>query len=202
MIDFKIEKSDFRKASQLMTRARTSAADEIVVITCTRGNVRFLITGREDTCSAQVDTTGQAQLPATILPKLVKVAATFPEGKLRIRVGTGQIKINSMSFTSSEITVSEIMDRPIDIPDDAPVRDILALKFLFTPDEITASDLATRFLAANSQRAKAIESAASLLGDFGVPSETVEHIVEEALRSNAEQLRPMLKPPLSSNRPN
>ena len=93
-------------------------------------------------------------------------------------------------------------DRPIDIPDDAPVRDILALNYIFTKEEVVESDLTARFLAANSQRIKAIDSAAELLAPFGIPAEVLETLVREALKAHADNLRPILNPKLTSERPN
>jgi len=107
-----------------------------------------------------------------------------------------------MSISVEGITTRKMSDRPIDIPDNAPVRDILALHYLFTGAEIAESDLTARFLAANSQRLKAIQSAAETLEPFGIRCEVIETLVNEALKSHAEILRPMLCPSMLSDRTN
>jgi hypothetical protein len=91
------------------------------------------------------------------------------------------------------------MDRPIDIPDDAPVRDILALKYIFSPEEVAESSLTARFLAANAERVKAIESSAELLAPFGIGMKKIEEVVQDALRGHADTLRPILSPKLRSD---
>ena len=142
------------------------------------------------------------RFPLAILPKLRKVASTFGDKPVRIRIENGRIRVNSMSISIPGITTKPMSDRPIDIPDDAPARDILALNYLFTKEEIVESDLTARFLAANSQRIKAIDSAAGTLSAFGITSGDIESLVNIALKSHAEKLRAMLKPTLSSERPN
>jgi hypothetical protein len=127
MIDFQITQEEFAKAARQMTRARTASPNEVVDLTCYPGSVRFLVTGREYTATALVQAKGLAQLPLNLLPKLRKVAGTFNEKPLRIRIENGKIRMNSMSLASGEITEKKINDRAIDIPDDAPVADILAL---------------------------------------------------------------------------
>jgi hypothetical protein len=202
MIDFTISQKDLAKASQMMTKARIGVRDELIELTCFGSNVRFLVTGRESTTSATVEATGQAQFPLSVLPMLRKAAATFDSASIRIRIENGRIRVNSMSISMPEIVISKITDRPIDIPDNAPARDILALKFLFSADEMAASDMANRYLAANSARLKAIRSAADTLSPFGITGGDLESLVNIALKSHAERLRPMLKPTLQSERPN
>jgi hypothetical protein len=84
-------------------------------------------------------------------------AATFGDKPLRIRIEAGRIRVNSMSIVLDGVTTRKMSDRPIDIPDDASVRDILALQYVFTKEEVAESDLTARFLAANSERQKAAD---------------------------------------------
>jgi hypothetical protein len=202
MIDFEITQDNLSKAARQMTKARTGAASEVVDLTCYRDNIKFVVTGREFTCPARVELKGMAQLPLDLLPKLRKVAATFGDKPVRIRIEDGRIRVNSMSIPVEGITTRKMSDRPIDIPDDAPVRDILALHFLFTGEEMVESDLTARFLAANSQRLKGIQSAADTLAPFGIRFNVIESLVNDALKNHAETLRPMLCPSMASVRPN
>jgi hypothetical protein len=142
------------------------------------------------------------RFPIAILPKLRKVASSFGDKPVRIRIEDGRIRVNSMSISIPGITIRPMSDRAIDLPDDAPARDILALNYLFTKEEIAESNLTARFLAANSQRIKAIDSAAVSLNAFGITNVDIESLVNIALKSHAEKLRAMLKPTLMSERPN
>jgi hypothetical protein len=202
MIDFEMSQDDLSKAARQMTKARTSVAKELVDLTCYRDNIKFIVTGREFTCPATVELKGMARLPLELLPRLRKVAATFGDKPVRIRIEDGRIRVNSMSISVEGITTRKMSDRPIDIPDDAPVRDILALHFLFTGEEMVESDLTARFLAANSQRLKGIQSAAETLAHFGISRDVIESLVNETLKAHAETLRPILRPPMVSGRPN
>ncbi len=202
MIDFEITQDNLAKASRQMTKARADTGKDEVDLTCYREALKFVVTGREFTCPAKVESKGMVRFPLAILPKLRKVASTFGDKPVRIRIENGRIRVNSMSISIPGITTKPMSDRPIDIPDDAPARDILALNYLFTKEEIVESDLTARFLAANSQRIKAIDSAAGTLSAFGITSGDIESLVNIALKSHAEKLRAMLKPTLSSERPN
>jgi hypothetical protein len=202
MIDFEISQDEFAKVVRLLTKARTPSDNELVDLTCYRDNVKFVVTGRELTCRAAVELKGMTQLPLAILPKLRKVAATFGDKPLRIRIDAGRIRVNSMSIALDRITTQKMSDRPIDIPDDASVRDILALKFLFTMEEVAESDLTARFLAANSERLKAIARATESLAAFAIPDDVIDTLVTQAIKAHAETLRSMLRPAMISNRPN
>ncbi len=202
MIDFEITQDDLAKASRQMTKARTDDGKDEVDLTCYRETLKFVVTGREFTCPANVESRGMVRFPLAILPKLRKVASSFGDGPVRIRIEDGRIRVNSMSISIPGITIRQLSDRAIDIPDDAPARDILALNYLFTKEEIAESDLTARFLAANSQRIKAIDSAADTLKAFGIKNVDIESLVNIALKSHAEKLRAMLKPTLMSERPN
>lgn len=202
MIDFEISQDELANASRQMTRARTSTATDYIDLTCYRDNIKFVVTGREFTCPAVVDLKGMARFPLSLLPKIRKSASSFGDKPARIRIEDGRIRVNSMSISLAGITAQKMNDRPIDIPDDASDRDILALNFLFTSGELADSDLTARFLAANSAREKAIDSALNGLDKFGVPREVIAEAIRDALKSHAERLRPMLRPVMISDRPN
>ncbi|HEY5331593.1 MAG TPA: hypothetical protein VIJ79_17065 [Acidobacteriaceae bacterium] len=152
MIDFKISQAEISKASRLLSKVRTDPGTDIVDITCYRENVKFVVTGREITCPALVESVGAAQFPVTLMAKLGKLAASFDDENPRIRIEVGRIRVNSAAVSMPGIILRKIADRPIDIPDDAPIRDILALRYLFTQEELVASDLAKRYLAAVSTK--------------------------------------------------
>jgi hypothetical protein len=202
MIDFEISQDELAKAVRQMTKTRTPGEQELVDLTCYRDNIKFVVTGRELTCHATVELKGMARMPLAILPKLRKAAVTFGDKPLRIRIEAGRIRVNSMSIALDGITIQKMSDRPIDIPDNASVCDILALKYVFTKDEVAESDLTARFLAANSERQKAVDRATELLATFGVPHEVVDSLVTQAIKAHAEILRPMLRPAMISDRPN
>ncbi len=141
-------------------------------------------------------------MPLAILPKLRKAAATFGDKPLRIRIEAGRIRVNSMSIALDGITTQKMSDRPIDIPDDASVCYILALKYVFTKEEVAESDLTARFLAANSARQKAVDRATESLATFGISHDVIDSLVTQAIKAHAETLRPMLHPSMISDRPN
>ena len=141
---------------------------DVVDVTCSKNSAKFVVTGPDATAAAEIESTGQARFPLDLIPKLKKIAASFGSEAVRIRVENGPIRINSMSVSNPDITVSEINDRPIDIPDDAPILDIVALQFLFTSDELASSNLMERFVEADKTRIKALKSAASTLAPLGL----------------------------------
>jgi hypothetical protein len=202
MIDFEVSQDELAKAIRQMTKARTPSEHELVDLACYRDNIKFVVTGREFTCRATVELKGMARMPLAILPKLRKAAATFGDKPLRIRIDAGRIRVNSMSIALDGITTQKMSDRPIDIPDDASVRDILALKYVFTKEEVAESDLTARFLAANSARQKAVDRATESLATFGISHDVIDSLVTQAIKAHAETLRPMLRPAMISDRPN
>ena len=201
-IDFKISRAELSKASRLLSSVRTDDGSDLVDLTCYRDNVKFVVTGREVTCPASVEAVGAAQFPVTVMAKLGKLAATFNDESPRIRIEAGRIRINSAAVSMPEIMLRKVSDRPIDIPDDAPIRDILALRYLFSQEELVASDLAKRYLAAVSRKTKDIASVTASLAAYGIPADTVDALIRESLEAHAETLRAMLKPTLISRVPN
>lgn len=202
MIDFTLAKEDLTRACRLMTSARNNAEGDVVDISCTRENVRFVVTGREITCAAGVESLGVAQVPLEIFAKIGTIAKTYKEPRTRIRIEPARVRINNMAIAIPESPRKLIGDRMIDIPDDASLMDLLAVSVLFRGNEIAESNLTERVLEANSKRLKALESAASILAPLGITPDMLDELHRTAVRQHAERLRPMLLPPLISNAPN
>ncbi|HXE07638.1 MAG TPA: hypothetical protein VN612_07065 [Acidobacteriaceae bacterium] len=190
MLDLTISKAKLNEATRQLTRARKSEHDELVDITCTHDSVKFVVTGREFSCLADVTSLGSAEIPLDLLPRLRKVAATF-DTDVRIRIEPGRVRVNSMSISHPAVALKRIGGRMIDIPDDAPAQDVLALQFLFTNTEIAESNLLGRVLEATSKLQKALDSATAL-EQFGVTRHQLRALVRENLKLHAESIRPNL----------
>jgi hypothetical protein len=190
MLDFTISIAKLTQAARQLTRARETENEEPVDIVCTQDSVKFVVTGREFSCLADVSSLGAAQIPLDLLPRLRKAAATF-DTDVRLRVEDGRVRVNSMSISHPAIALKRMGGRMIDIPDDAPARDVLALQYLFTNTEIAESNLVGRVLAANSTLQKALDVAANL-SEFGVTRDQLRALVQENLKLHAESLRPNL----------
>lgn len=193
MLDFTISQAKLSEAVTQLTKARSTESHELVDLICSPDSVRFVVTGRDFSCDAQVASVGAAQIPIAILPRVRKAAATF-DGDIRIRIEDGRLKVNSMSLAMPEIALKRLAGRLIDIPDDAPARDVLALHYLFTDTEIAESNLVGRVLEANSILQKALDQSTDLR-EFGVTREQLSLLVQENLKVNAEVLRKVVLPP-------
>ena len=203
LIDFKLSRSAFMKTVNQLTKARASEADDLVDVTAYEGAVRFVVLGRETTVDAQVALRGAAQLPLSLLKRLGEVAKTFDQDTTRVRIENGRAWVNSMVVSNEKVGLERVLARSIDIPDDAPDRDLLALKYLFTPEQAAEANLTARLLAAHSRYLKVIDSCVKELSAYGIPPDHIKSIVDTALRSHAETLRPNLLPgSISTSHPN
>jgi hypothetical protein len=203
VIDFEVPRAVLLQTVQLFSKARRTEPGDLIDLVCFNGAVRFVVLGRETTVEATVASRGSAQLPLSLLRKLGQMAATFDTQLIRVRVEQGRIRINSMAVANDAIRLERVLARPIDIPEDASDRDLLALVHLFTPEQVTDANLSSRVLAANSRKDKVLESASRDLAPYGVPGEEVKQLVQNALQFHAQSLRPILLPdPPPSGKPN
>ena len=203
MIDLELSRPVFIKAVQQLTKGHSSDSSDLVDMIVFSEAVRFVVLGRETTIGAEVASRGAAQFPMSLLKRLTAVAKTFPGRTNRIRIETGRVRINTNSVTHADIRIHRVLARPFDIPDDAPDRDLLALRYLFTPEQAAEANLTARILAANTRYLKTLTQCAKDLADYGVRIEAVKQILDDALRSHAEALRPMLLPTTpDTSRPN
>ncbi len=180
-----------------MTGARSSKKGDTLDLTCADGAVSFVTLGRESSADAVVAAAGQARIPLAIIGRIAELAESFHKTPVRIRLEPGKIRVQSASITEPGIRIGKIKERSIDIPDDAPILDLLSVHMLFSAQQIKESDLSTRIMAAEKQRSADLGRATEALAKYGVTGASLENALNEAIARHRDTLRPILKPEIA-----
>lgn len=193
MPTFKITPADLHEANEILTTARTAKGSEKLDITCAQGEAVFTVTGREYIAPVGVERAGSARIPLATLAEMSRCAKTFGREPLLVTLTEGEVKIKTHSIKSEHIKLRKATPRPIDIPDDAPARDLLALEFIFNPKQIKDSELTSRLNDARNTLHSSLDRASGL-EEFGIRREQLKLMVEQFLMNHAKTLRSVVKP--------
>lgn len=90
--------------------------------------------------------------------------------------------------------MKRIARRIIDIPDDARPMDVLALRHIFSVDEIEDSGLHVKVLDAQSELTRALESASLTLSDYGFEQAELIAMAETKIKEHSNGLKRVLFP--------
>lgn len=121
-----------------------------------------------------------------------KVAASFKQDRLRVRIEDTKLRIQTFGFTHPDIELKKCGVRAVDVPMDAAVIDVLELMKLFSAEELGESGLAARIMEAQEQAIQSIESAHFHLKAFGVPREAVNDLLDAHVALHARALKAIL----------
>jgi len=194
MIDFQISQSEIATVADLLTKARKNAKAELVDVTVLRSTARFVVTGREYECDVEAETPGFAQVPLELLPQLQKTAKSFPDDPIRIRIEAGRIRIKSAAVNHPGIALTKGRVRSIDVPDDAPAIDFLAIKQIFSAAQIKENSLTAKIEAAKEELDEALASAAASLAGFNVTKKDLSTLAATYVAAHEEKMRKVLLP--------
>ena len=88
--------------------------------------------------------------------------------------------------------MKKIARRIIDIPDDARPMDVLALRHIFSVDEIEDSGLHVKVLDAQSELTRSLESASATLRDYGFEQAELIVMAEAKIKEHSNGLKQVL----------
>jgi hypothetical protein len=112
--------------------------------------------------------------------------------RLRLRISHGKFRIQNTSISNPGIAMKRISRRIIDIPDDALPMDVLALRHIFSVDEIEDSGLHVKVLNRQEDLTWCLESASATLRDYGISQSELATLVEAKIKAHADAMKHVL----------
>jgi hypothetical protein len=122
------------------------------------------------------------------------MSVSYQDDHLRLRISDGKFRIQNTSISNPGIAMKRIARRIIDIPDDARPMDVLALRHIFSVDEIEDSGLHVKVLDAQSELTRALESASLTLSDYGFEQAELIAMAETKIKEHSNGLKRVLFP--------
>ena len=194
MLEFIVAAKEFKKAISLILAGRREHMDtDTAEFKAVANTLELSSVGTETQIDAEVVQAGYARVPLPVLRDLKKVAATYKQPRLHLRVDEGRFRIESYSLANPGIELRKIGAKMADLPVDAGFLDTLAMVKLFSAEEIAESGLAARVLDAQEKATAAIEGATTWLSPFRVPREEVRKLLEAQLSKRAAEVKSNLK---------
>jgi hypothetical protein len=194
MIEFKVAAKDFRKAVSLILVGRAAYMNtDLAHFEVVADSLEISSVGGETQIDTDVAQAGYAQVPLSILKDIRKVASTYKQAQLKIRIDDGLFRIESYSFRNPAIELRRIGGKIADIPVNAGYLDTLAMVKLLSAEEIVESGLTARVLEAQEKASAAVDGATSWLAIFEVQKEEVRKLVDAQLAKRASELKPNLR---------
>jgi hypothetical protein len=194
MIEFIVAAKEFRKAVNLILSGRKEHMDtDTAEFKAVANMLELSSVGTETQIDAEVVQAGYARVPLPVLKDLKKVAGTYKQPRLHLRVDEGRFRIESYSLANPGIELRKIGVKMADLPVDAGFLDTLAMVKLFSAEEIAESGLAARVLGAQEKATAAIEGATTWLSPFHVPREEVRKLLEAQLSKRASEVKSNLR---------
>ena len=191
-MDFEISKQNFNAVCRQILQGREADSPELVDMTAGPGLLIVIVTSRSVEVPVKEMERGSFSIPIGVLFKMKKISGTYEENVFRVRVKEGSFRLQGMSVSHPGITAKMIARRVIDIPEDAAARDVLALPFLFSSDEIEECGLSARVLDEQQRLANCITSAYYSLRDYGADRNELSALVKGKLKAHSESLRSIL----------
>ena len=190
MVEVIVRAEQFKKSIRLVLSGRSEYMEKDTADFIARtDDLELCSTGSSTHLSATVVQAGAARVPLPVLKSVKRVAASFKQDRLRIKIETGRFKVETFSFSHDQIELKTLGDRIADVPIDAPALDVLALQKLYSADELVESGLTARVLEAQEKAVAAINWVADSLKPFGVPREAVRDLVDAHVALHAKALK-------------
>lgn len=189
MIDFTITARDFKKAVKIVLVGRAEHAQEDTADFILRGDeLQICSTGTSTNVAATVASAGYARMTIPMLRKMLKLAATFKQERLRIRIEAERVRIETFGISSPDIELKPLGGRIADVPVNASTLDLIALLKLYSHEEIEESGLAARVAKAQEIAIADLDRAASSLKEYGVRRDDIRHLMETAISDHAKTI--------------
>ena len=188
MIDFTAQAKDLKKAIRIVLAGRAEFSDKDCADLVVRGDeVQVCSTGTTTSFPASVATAGYVRVSIPVLQRMRKIALSFKQPRLRLRIESQRVRIESFGFSSPDVELKPLGPRIADVPLDATVLDLLALQKLYSEEEIGDSGLAARVAEAQETYISKLDSAAQALQQFGVTRDEVRELIDRRLLEHARK---------------
>lgn len=193
-MDFVVSKSDLTTALKQILQGRKESSGDVVDLIADRSSLCVVVTGRSIEIEVEAQERGSSRVPISVMFGIKRIIGTYKEDKVRLRISEGKLRVQNTSISDPEITMKKVARRIIDIPDDAAPKDILALPFLFSVDEIEDCGLHTKLLEAQKRFTQDLDSAFKTLSDYGFDRNDLNAMANLKIKVHAETLRAVLFP--------
>ncbi len=191
-MDFVIAKDDFDAALAQILQGRKDTVGEVVDLTADRSTLTVVATGRSIEVPIVAEVIGSAIVPIKVIFGAKRMSASFQDERLRLCISDGKFRIQSMSISNPGIAMKRVARRIIDIPDDARPMDVLALRHIFTVDEIEDSGLHVKVLNQQEDLTWSLESASTTLCEYGFELAELRAMAEAKVKAHADVLKKVL----------
>jgi len=191
-MDFLIAKKDLNAVLRQILQGRTIQSADLVDFTVNGSTLNVAVTGRSTSVDIEAQERGAFSVPIGVLFKAKRILGSYDEESLRIRIAEGKFRLQGMSLNNPEIKPRKVARRIIDIPDDAHPRDILALPFILSLEEIEDCGLQTKLLEAQKKMAEHIDSAANTLRPYGFDRNDLATMAKLKIATHADALKHVL----------
>jgi TPR repeat protein len=188
-MDFVIAKDDFNTALRQILQGRKDAWGEVVDLTADRTTLTVVATGRSIEVPIVAEVMGSAIVPIKVIFGARRISMNYQDERLRLRISDGKFRIQSMSISNPDIAMKRIARRIIDIPNDASPMDVLALRHIFSVDEIEDSGLHVKVLNAQADLTWCLENASTTLRDYGFEQAELIAMAEAKIKAHAAAIK-------------
>jgi len=189
-VDFTIRRDDLKQAiKQLQANRGRDARTDAVNVLVSEYAVTFRAVGTEVEYPVHGISPGSAKLP---LPVLDRICGMRTGKELQLHISEGVIVCGAATVRHEGISLGFIPDQSISVPLDASVFDLLAIGKILGKDMAQEQGLASRIKKAQGQREEALRLAAGHLEPYGVTSEQLEDLIEQALEAAEPKIRAAL----------
>ena len=191
-MDFTIAKCEFDRALRQILQGRKDTLGDVVDMTADRSTLTVVATGRSIEVPIKTEVIGSVTIPIKVVFSAKRISENYKDERLRLRISDGKFCIQNTSISNPGIAMKRIARRIIDIPDDARPMDILALRHVFSVDEIEDSGLHARVLDAQSKLTRSMESASMTLRDCGFEQAELIVMAETKINTHGVAMKRVL----------
>jgi hypothetical protein len=191
-MDFVIAKRDFDSALGQILHGRNDTLGDAVDMTANRSTLTVAVTGRSIEVPIEAEVIGSAIIPIKVVFGAKRMCESHKDERLRLRISDGKFRIQNTSISNPGIAMKRISRRIIDIPDDALPMDVLALRHIFSVDEIEDSGLHVKVLNRQEDLTWCLESASATLRDYGISQSELATLVEAKIKAHADAMKHVL----------
>lgn len=193
-MDFMIAKDDFDTALEQILQGRKDTSGDVVDLTASRSTLTVVVTGRSIEVPIEAEAVGSAIIPIKAIFGAKRMSVSYKDERLRLRISDGKLRLQNTSISNPGIAMKRIPRRVIDIPDDARPMDVLALRHIFSVDEIEDSGLHVKVLDTQSELTRSLESASATLRDYGFEQAELIAMAEAKIKEHSNSLKRVLFP--------
>jgi hypothetical protein len=193
-MDFMIGKDDFDTALEQILQGRKDTSGDVVDLTASRSTLTVVVTGRSIEVPIEAEVIGSAIIPIKAIFGAKRMSVSYKDDRLRLRISNGKLRLQNTLISNPGIAMKKIARRIIDIPDDARPMDVLALRHIFSVDEIEDSGLHVKVLDAQSELTRSLESASATLRDYGFEQAELIVMAEAKIKEHSNGLKRVLFP--------